>query len=101
MALIARDRLPTTSTHSVRLLNRPSATSPAVTRGRTLNYTLSDGVRKCGIHRNRGLEHAGLSLKQNHPDLVISKHRLRQAESIALIRKNREEGTQNLCFSSR
>lgn len=66
-----------------------------------MNYTLFDGVRPGGTHRKRGLERAGLSLKQNHPDLVVSKYRLRQAESIALIRKNREEGTQNLCFSSR
>ena len=40
-------------------------------------------------------------LKRTQPDLVISKRKLREVDGIALVRSNREEGKQNLCFSSR
>src|SRR3982751_2149775 len=48
-----------------------------------------------------GFENAGAILKRAHPELVVSKYRMRQAEGISLIRKNREDGTQQLAFSSR
>src|SRR5262245_20277886 len=49
----------------------------------------------------RGFESAGSVLKRAHPDLVVSKWKLRQAEGIELVRSNRGQGNQNLCFSSR
>ena len=48
-----------------------------------------------------GLETAGSILKRTHPELIVSKYRLRQADGISLVRKNREAGTQRLAFSSR
>src|SRR5436305_10244563 len=48
-----------------------------------------------------GLQNAGSILKRTHPEFVVSKYRMRQAEGISLIRKNREDGTQQLAFSSR
>ena len=47
------------------------------------------------------MEKAGSVLKRTRPELVISKHRLRQAEGIELVRTNRDQGKQALCFSSR
>ncbi len=44
---------------------------------------------------------AGSVLKSTRPELVISKHRLRQVEGIELVRTNRDQGKQALCFSSR
>lgn len=51
--------------------------------------------------QKRGLETAGAVLRRTQPDLVISKRKLREAEGIALVRNNRDEGKQSLCFSSR
>jgi CheY-like chemotaxis protein len=48
-----------------------------------------------------GFEDAGAILKRAHPELVVSKYRMRQADGISLIRKNREDGSQQLAFSSR
>jgi hypothetical protein len=48
-----------------------------------------------------GLQRAGHILRQHHPDLVVSKRRLRQTETIRLVRDKRENDTQNLGFSSR
>lgn len=48
-----------------------------------------------------GFENAGAILKRAHPELVVSKYRMRQADGISLVRKNRDEGTQRLAFSSR
>src|SRR5215831_18086517 len=48
-----------------------------------------------------GLENAASILKRTHPEFVISKYRMRQADGISLVRKNREAGTQRLAFSSR
>ncbi len=48
-----------------------------------------------------GFENAGAILKRTHPELVVSKYRLRQADGISLVRNNREAGTQRLAFSSR
>ena len=47
------------------------------------------------------MEKAGSVLKRTRPELVISKHRLRQVEGIELVRTNRDQGKQALCFSSR
>jgi hypothetical protein len=40
-------------------------------------------------------------LKRTRSELVISKRKLREVEGIELVWSNREQGTQNLCFSSR
>ncbi len=40
-------------------------------------------------------------LRESHGDLLVSRYRLRQAEGIALVRANREEGRQPLAFASR
>ena len=48
-----------------------------------------------------GLESAGASLKRMRPELVVSKQKLRQAEGCCMVRWKREEGKQNLGFSSR
>jgi hypothetical protein len=50
---------------------------------------------------NRGLTKVGNILRHHHPDLVISKYKHRQVEGIEMVRLRREQGTQNLCFSSR
>ena len=47
------------------------------------------------------VESAGAVLKRAQPDLVVSKRKLREGEGIELVRSNREQGKQNLCFSSR
>ena len=48
-----------------------------------------------------GLERAGDLLKCCHPELVVSKQKLRQAEAIELVRLKRESVSQNLGFASR
>lgn len=47
------------------------------------------------------LEAVGSILKRTHPELIVSKQRIRQVDGIELVRMNREHGRQNLCFSSR
>ena len=47
------------------------------------------------------LESAGASLKRMLPELVVSKQKLRQAENSCTVRLKREEGKQNVGFSSR
>jgi hypothetical protein len=47
------------------------------------------------------MEKAGSVLKRTRPELVVSKQRFRQVEGIELVRMNREQGNQSLCFSSR
>jgi hypothetical protein len=51
--------------------------------------------------RAAGLERAGDLLKRGHPELVVSKRKLRQAEAIQLVRLKRESVSQNLGFASR
>jgi hypothetical protein len=46
-------------------------------------------------------EAVGDLLKRTHGHLVVSKYRLRQADGIQLVRTNRQERKQSLCFSSR
>lgn len=48
-----------------------------------------------------GLQPAGTILRQTCGDLIVSKQKLKQAERIELVRQNREQATQTLCFSSR
>lgn len=47
------------------------------------------------------MESAGSALKRMVPELVVSKQKLRQAEGSCIVRLKREEGRQNLGFSSR
>ena len=51
--------------------------------------------------RNGGMESARAGLKQLHPELVVSKQKLRRAEGSCIVRMKREEGKQNVGFSSR
>ncbi|MGH9343205.1 MAG: replication protein RepA [Terriglobia bacterium] len=51
--------------------------------------------------RQGGMESAGTSLKRMLPELVVSKQKLRQAEGSCFVRMKREEGKQNVGFSSR
>src|SRR5689334_11408437 len=47
------------------------------------------------------MESAGSVLTRISPEFVVSKQKLRQAESSCIVRLKREEGKQNLGFSSR
>jgi hypothetical protein len=47
------------------------------------------------------MESAGSALKRILPELVVSKQKLRQAEGSCTVRWKREEGKQNVGFSSR
>ena len=51
--------------------------------------------------RHSDLERAGDLLRFQHPHLVISKRKLREADAIQMVRRNRESEAQNLGFSSR
>jgi Plasmid encoded RepA protein len=51
--------------------------------------------------RSDGLCRAGDILKHQHADLVVSRHKLRQAEGISLVREKREAGNQILGFATR
>lgn len=44
---------------------------------------------------------AGSILRQTCGDLILSKQKLKQAEQIQLIRQNRDQASQALCFNSR
>ncbi len=59
--------------------------------------SVSDG----GITGSGGMESAGSALKRLMPELVVSKQKLRQAEGSCSVRWKREEGKQNVGFSSR
>lgn len=48
-----------------------------------------------------GFEKAGDFLKRSHPEFVVSKQKLREAEAIQLVRLKRESVNQNLGFASR
>ena len=52
-------------------------------------------------HISRGLEPIGSILERAHPELLVSKYRIRQAEGIHLVRQRRELGNQLLGFNSR
>ena len=59
--------------------------------------------RVFGSHNSgtSGLELAGATLKRMRPELVVSKQKLQQAEDSCMVRLKREEGKQNVGFSSR
>ena len=48
-----------------------------------------------------GMESAGSTLKRLAPELVVSKQKLRQSQGTCVVRLKREEGKQNVGFSSR
>ena len=50
---------------------------------------------------SRGPEPLGSILKGTHPELLVSKYKIRQAEGIHLVRQRREQGNQVLGFNSR
>jgi hypothetical protein len=54
-----------------------------------------------GDRRGAGLERAGSTLQDHFPEFHISRRRLRQAESIQLIRDRRDAANQQLGFASR
>ena len=58
-------------------------------------------VSKHHHHAAGGLEGIGSLLAETHPELAVSKRRMRKVESIACVRLNRENARQNLGFSSR
>jgi hypothetical protein len=47
------------------------------------------------------MELAGGILRRTQPDLIVSYRKLQQAEKITLIRENRKNRNQNICFASR
>ena len=47
------------------------------------------------------MESVGKILKKNHSELLVSKQRLRQSESVLMVRRKRESGNQELGYSSR
>ena len=51
--------------------------------------------------RGGGFCRAGDILKLQHPDLVVSRHKLRQAKGVTLVREKRESGNQILGFATR
>jgi len=63
--------------------------------------SLSNLVTRHQHHTSGGLERVGPLLAETHPDLVVSKRRMRKVESIECVRLNREAARQNLGFSSR
>jgi hypothetical protein len=52
-------------------------------------------------HVATGLQPVGQLLQDIHQDLLISKQKIGQIQGIELVRIKREQGAQNLCFSSR
>ena len=47
------------------------------------------------------MESVGKILKKNHSELLVSKQRLRQSESVLMVRRKRESRNQELGYSSR
>jgi len=47
------------------------------------------------------MEDAGSVLRRTHGDLIVSKQKLEKVRGIEVVRMNREQGSQTLCFSSR
>jgi hypothetical protein len=59
------------------------------------------GLNTTSNIRITGFEKAGDVFERGHPELVVSKQKLRQAEVIQLVRLKRENVNQNLGFASR
>jgi hypothetical protein len=49
----------------------------------------------------RGLNSVGTILRDQYPELIVSRQKLKQAERVQLIRQRRKDTNQTLCFSSR
>ncbi len=54
-----------------------------------------------GAHSARTLTPLGELLRDQQPELIISRQKLEQARGIELVRGRREQQNQDLCFSSR
>ena len=50
---------------------------------------------------SQGFQSAASVLRQTCGDLIVSKQKLKQADRVQLVRQNRSQATQTLCFSSR
>lgn len=50
---------------------------------------------------NSDLQPAGALLRDRHPEFIVSKQKLRQADAVQMVRAKRETATQNLGFASR
>ena len=74
---------------------------PGGVRGGNLQSTLPLGVSPAGGHAFRPMEDAGSVLYRAHSDLTVSRQRLEKVKGIELVRLNREQASQTLCFSSR
>lgn len=82
---------------------RPPAWRLLVPRGRTVQATSQDLSRhhSPNLSTGSGFRRAGRILERSHPEFIVSKRKLRQAETVELVRANRESERQNLGFSSR
>jgi Plasmid encoded RepA protein len=58
-------------------------------------------ARKSSTSIDIGLQPAGHILRLRHPELLVSKQKLRRAATIQLVRMKRDSETQNLGFTSR
>ena len=74
-----------------------------VPKGRTLQATSQDHSchHSSNLSTGSGFRQAGHILERSHPEFIVSKRKLRQAETIQLVRANRESERQNVGFSSR
>src|SRR5690349_18662569 len=54
-----------------------------------------------GVAGGAALERADEILARTRRELIVSKQNIRRADGIALVRLKREQGIQDLCFSSR
>jgi hypothetical protein len=83
--------------------SRPPAWRLPVPKGRTLQATSQDHFRhhSSNLSTGSGFRQAGHILERSRPEFIVSKRKLRQAETIQLVRANRESERQNLGFSSR
>ena len=59
------------------------------------------GFKSSSPDKTLSFEKADEFLKRNHPELLISKQKIRQAEAIQLVRINRERQATNIGFASR
>ena len=66
-----------------------------------LSLSRPTAVTRHQHHTSGGLQSVGPLLAESHPELVISKRRMRNVESIECVRLNREVASRNLGYSSR
>jgi hypothetical protein len=65
---------------------------------RLQDYSIARGL---ATSADSGFRRAAHVLRSEHPELLVSKRKLRQTETIQMVREKRETETQNLGFSSR